>query len=402
MKPYLLLFLLACLNSTSFAQFKNDEVLYKTIYPEHLCNALRSNPGYLLLDVRSPGEYNDTSQNYSLNIGHLRHAMNIDIRQAGERLDEIAAYKNKPVFVYCSHSQRSRRVSRMLADSGFTNIYNINGGMTAIQLLNEDSCTSRLIESGLSYNIISPEALCRKINGGNLLLLDVRPDSVWEQRSMDQRQNSIGFLEGTIHIALSDLGDHISRLDKSKNIVITDISGYESARAATLLGQNGFKNVSVLVEGMYRWLSHDHRTLECRDIYQPVVDFSIINTFDLAELDSAKDFFFLDIRTNEEFANRHKEEFRNIGQLKNAVHIPSAELVSRWKEIEMQKNKPVIVYAFSGNPEAFTSARILTENGFKDVRVLAGGIFNIRWTAANVRGMQHLNNRVVNVPEGNK
>ncbi|HEU4633281.1 MAG TPA: rhodanese-like domain-containing protein, partial [Flavisolibacter sp.] len=113
-------------------QYKADNVLYKTVFPQNLCFELKQQKDYLLLDVRSPGEYSDTSSSASLNIGHFTNAINIDIRQIDKRLNEIAAYKDKPVFVYCSHSQRSRRVSKMLADSGFTHVSNINGGMTAI------------------------------------------------------------------------------------------------------------------------------------------------------------------------------------------------------------------------------------------------------------------------------
>jgi rhodanese-related sulfurtransferase len=116
---------------TAKAQYKNDNVLYKTVDWTNLCNTLQNNKGYLLLDVRSAGEYADTSSYVQLNIGHLKGALNINVRELGKRLAEIDSYKNKPVFVYCSHSQRSRRAGKLLSDSGFTNVFNINAGMTA-------------------------------------------------------------------------------------------------------------------------------------------------------------------------------------------------------------------------------------------------------------------------------
>src|SRR5258706_14765695 len=108
------------------SQFKNDNVLYKTVDPADLCATLEKNKGYILLDVRSPAEYADTSTFASYNLGHLKGARNIDVGQLGKRLSEIQEYKDQPVFVYCSHSQRSRRAGKMLADSGFTQIFNIN------------------------------------------------------------------------------------------------------------------------------------------------------------------------------------------------------------------------------------------------------------------------------------
>jgi rhodanese-related sulfurtransferase len=80
--------------------------------------------------VRTPGEFRDTSASASLNIGRLKGAVNIDVNEVKNRLDEIRAYKNKPVFVICSHSQRSRVCSKLLADSGFTHVINVNGAMT--------------------------------------------------------------------------------------------------------------------------------------------------------------------------------------------------------------------------------------------------------------------------------
>ena len=41
---------------TGYSQFKNDNVKYQTIFMEDLCESLKTNPDYVLLDVRSKGE----------------------------------------------------------------------------------------------------------------------------------------------------------------------------------------------------------------------------------------------------------------------------------------------------------------------------------------------------------
>src|SRR5690349_3708845 len=114
----LLLFFVAL--TTAFGQFKNDK-LFRTVYPEDLCEELRKHPDALLLDVRSEGEFSDTSKWTGLNIGHLKGAKNINVRTIENRLSEIKEYKNLPIYIYCSHSQRSRVSSKLLIDSGFTN-----------------------------------------------------------------------------------------------------------------------------------------------------------------------------------------------------------------------------------------------------------------------------------------
>ena len=88
--------------------------------------------------------------------------------------------------------------------------------------------------------------------------------------------------------------------------------------------------------------------------------------------------------------------------MKNAVNIPYTELASRDNEIQSYRNKPVYVYAFSGSPEAYMAANTLVQKGFTNIKLLAGGLFNIRWTAANVVNMNHLDDLVTDVPSENK
>jgi len=393
---------------TSMAQYKNDNVLYKTVFPQELCRELEKNPGYILLDVRSAGEYSDTSSSTGLNIGHLKPAINIDIRQMGKRINEIASYKDKPVFVYCSHSQRSRRVSKMLADSGFTHINNINGGMTAIHLLDEikKGCLTSMIGTSNNYAIVSPTDLCKKLLSGNhnVYLLDVRNDSAWNHIATNPKINAYGYLKGTQHIALENLDSKLSVLPQNKEIIITDLFGGDAAIAARKLKEKGFKNVSILIEGIDRWLYSDQSQLTCgANLYVPAVSYDILSSADYQKFASAtKTYLILDVRSPEEFANKHTDSYRNIGHLKNAVHIPSIDVNNRIGEIEKYKTLPIIVYAFSGTPEAYAAANTLVQNGFKNVKVLGGGIFNIRWSASNVQGLSSLHDMVEDVPEENK
>src|SRR5258705_5149945 len=164
------------------AQFKADNVRYNTVFPEDLCKTLMANKGYLLLDVRSPGEYDDTSSANGLNIGHLKNAMNINITLLPQRWKEIASYKDQPVFIYCSHSQRSRRASRLLADSGFTQIYNINGGLTNFynQALTSNPCAGYEIVTTVPYKIVSPKQLAENTKKGtSYYMIDLRKDSIF-------------------------------------------------------------------------------------------------------------------------------------------------------------------------------------------------------------------------------
>jgi rhodanese-related sulfurtransferase len=385
------------------AQYKDDNVLYKTVDPADLCAALDANKGYLLLDVRSKAEHDDTSSNSSLNIGHFKGAHNITINELGSRLKEISDYKNKPVFVYCSHSQRSRRASKMLADSGFTKVFNVNGGMTAFHYMSvkNDGCLNSLYETSNNYRIISFDEICERKKKGDPLVIDVRSDSAWKHISRDPKINAMGFIKGSVNIPLTSFQDNTAQLpSKDKEIIIADLFGGDAARVAKSLTENGYKNVSVLIEGVDRIIVSDHKTLKCPEMFQSNLPYKTFNALEFGRyMQSKPTAVLIDLRTKEEFNNSFKDSWRNIGHLKNAINIPFDELASSLSALD--KNKEIIVYAFSNNQEIYKAANLLTENGFTNIRVLTNGIFNVRWSAANVKGQAYLKEFVVDVPDIN-
>ncbi len=389
----------------SRAQYQYDNVTYQAVDVSELCRALTQNQDHLFLDVRSKGEHDDTSFSASLNIGRLKGAKNISVQELGSRISELKDYRDQPIFVYCSHSQRSRRASRMLADSGFTKVFNINGGMTALHASGE-GCIQQLMESNKLYSVISAARLCEMKSAGkdDIFLLDVRSDSAWAQVSRFEKENGIGSLKGSVHIARKDIALNLAQIPRDKKIVILDIGGAEPAFAAILLKKLGYDNVSVLLEGVDRFLLTDEKELPCKkEMYQSKAAYGLMNAFEFGRyIKDKNDYLLLDVRSAEEFNNKHKDDFRNIGRISNAINIPSTEIGQRVNELAAYKNKPVIVYGFSGGPEAFVAAKNLTDAGYTNVTVLMGGIFSIRWTAANRKDQAHLASLVTDVPDSNK
>lgn len=391
--------------SSSKAQYRNDNVAFKTIFPADLCSELEKHPGYLLLDVRSEGEFRDTSSSNALNIGHLNGAVNMDIRQLSSRLQEIAAYRQKPVFVYCSHSQRSRRVSKMLADSGFTQVNNINGGLTGIYQLDamQRSCLEAMLRSTNGYTVLSPADVCKKLSGGDAYLLDVRADSVWNHTGANAKLNALGYLKGAHHISMSSLASRIGEVPRDREIIVTDLFGGEAASAAGLLKKNGYTKVYTLLEGIDRWNNSDKLNNQCNALYVSPVKFNIVNAIALSRYGSAaRNMIWLDVRPVEEFSNKSQQVFRNIGHVQNAVNIPAAQLADRLEEMKASSMRNIIVYDFSGGTDAYAAAKTLADHGFTNVSVLAGGLFNLRWTASNIKDMSFMHGWVVDVPDENK
>ena len=388
------------------AQYKNDNVKYQTVFLEDLCTALKNNPEYLLLDVRSEGEYHDTSSFANYNIGHLKNAINININDLDKKIGEIKNATDKPVFVYCSHSQRSRRASALLADSGFTKVYNINGGLSVFNLMRETgiTCADEFYESGNKFKFLSPVdliALLRKDK--NILLIDIRKDSVFHGITWDEKLNASGKLNGAVNIPYNELKNSLQKIPKGKKIILVDESGTESPKAADFLSNNGYENIFVLYNGMDSWNSTPLSELSYKNTFwKSPANYKMITAddFDLM-VQKTKNVVIVDTRSADEFNNKAKDSWRNRGNIKNAISIPFSEFESKWKELKDQKDKPVIIYNFSSQPESFKAARILSDNGFSKVYVLVGGIWNLRWRAANIKGKTHLDNWVENIPEEN-
>ena len=83
---------------------------------------LMNQPGSLVLDVREDAEYA---------AGHLPRARHIPLGQLSGRIDEIAKFKEKPVIVTCRSGARSGSACRALRKAGFTQVFNLKGGIGA-------------------------------------------------------------------------------------------------------------------------------------------------------------------------------------------------------------------------------------------------------------------------------
>jgi rhodanese-related sulfurtransferase len=280
--------------------------------------------------------------------------------------------------------------------------------MTALYLLNpvQRACFEAMVKTSNAYSLLAAPELCRKLAAkfSSVYVLDVRPDSAWNHIATNPKWNAYGFLKGTKHIALTDLKNRLSDIPKNKEIVITDLTGNDAATAAQTLKQNGFEKVAILIEGMDRWISSDKNDWGCtKDLYESPVKYTILSPGEFSRFYPAnQDAVLLDVRAEEEFKGIHKDAFRNIGHLKNAQNIPASDLDKQLAALESFKSKPIVIYSFSSGPEMYATANQLSQKGFSKVYVLAGGLFNLRWTASNLPGLAFMHDWVEAVPEENK
>ncbi len=76
----------------------------------------------VVLDVREHHEYAS---------GHLLQAKHIPSGKVNARIGEIEAWKDKPLLVYCRSGARSFSVCMLLSKQGFSQVYNLKGGIMA-------------------------------------------------------------------------------------------------------------------------------------------------------------------------------------------------------------------------------------------------------------------------------
>lgn len=81
----------------------------------------------------------------------------------------------------------------------------------------------------------------------------------------------------------------------------------------------------------------------------------------------------LDVRTKEEFAGTANPDF---GTLKNAINIPIQELPNRLQELEKYKGREILVFC-SHSHRSPRASHLLTQNGFKQVVNMSGGMSQV-------------------------
>lgn len=94
------------------------------IEPEEFKAILESNdPDIVILDARS---------NYEHEVGRFKNAMTLDIdnfRELPEKIKELEGLKNKKIYTYCTGGIKCEKVSRLMLEEGFNEVYQLHGGI---------------------------------------------------------------------------------------------------------------------------------------------------------------------------------------------------------------------------------------------------------------------------------
>lgn len=81
-----------------------------------------TSPKVIVLDVRTPAEFAE---------GHLAGAVNIDRNDSAFERSVLALSRKIPIVIYCASGRRSSQALDLLTKHGYTNVYNVVGGIAA-------------------------------------------------------------------------------------------------------------------------------------------------------------------------------------------------------------------------------------------------------------------------------
>lgn len=103
--------LLAGCSSSNEATKKVDPVEFSEVIAQ---------PGVIILDVRTPEEFN---------AGHIANAININVADSNFSSEVSKLDKNATIAVYCRSANRSAVATNEMAELGFTDMYDMQGGI---------------------------------------------------------------------------------------------------------------------------------------------------------------------------------------------------------------------------------------------------------------------------------
>lgn len=78
---------------------------------------------YIILDVRSKREFNET---------HLNGAINIPLPDIKRNIEKNIKQKQRKILVCCEYGVRSKQAAEILEKLGYTQVYNLKGGLENI------------------------------------------------------------------------------------------------------------------------------------------------------------------------------------------------------------------------------------------------------------------------------
>lgn len=204
-----------------------------SITPAEVYEIITNDEDYIILDVRTQDEYNE---------GHLDKALLIPVDDLEKVVDKLP--KEKPIIVYCRSGVRSRKAAEILVENGFSEVYDM-GGILDWQKEGFPVIVEEGAVSAIEF-ITVDEAYEVFLNNENYLFIDVRTESEYKS----------SHIEDAINIPVSEIKERLDEIPKDRSVIVycNGSSCNRSGQAASILKENGYKEVFDLIGGgIFEW-----------------------------------------------------------------------------------------------------------------------------------------------------
>jgi rhodanese-related sulfurtransferase len=379
------------------ASAQNAPNSYKEISLPQLMEILKQgDKNAVVVDVRTPGEYYDTlSSAKHLNIGRIKGAVNLDLQSLQknpENIKQLDEYKDKNLYVICSHSYRSRTVSNLLLKNGFSHVNNVQGGMSEWFRLYEDLKPYRasMYESHISYQNLSPAQLYAQLGKQSetvFIGFTRTPRNSFDSMSATFYKYFPDFKNAT-YFGMEDSAKvlEFAKSVNGKPIVTFNLIGFGAAENAEWLTKNNIPNVTYLVSnlyGFYEYVMNKNEKENLAKVFKVKSPIRFITSQNLCGyLDSKKDVKIIDIRHDTLFNKLTDGTKHNYKHLKGSLSFPSEQGASAFEQ-KFPDKKPVYVVVAQGGVVGIEMAEELVRKGYK-IEWLMGGLQRWEWYVNNV------------------
>lgn len=215
--------------ATAFSAEKPAEPFIVVTSEETKAMIDKQDPGLVLIDARSPGEYQEV---------HIKGAVNIPWAMLEKNPSVLNVAKESKLVFYCNGYKcgKSPKAARLAAQLGYRNLYVLSEGMPAWE------------EKGLAIHA-GPDYEKRietfRISANDLeSLLKSKPQSVILIDVRDPEEFAKEHIAGAINIPAASFAALSSGLEKEKRVIVYCNSGGRSYNAYRKLQKMDFRNIS--------------------------------------------------------------------------------------------------------------------------------------------------------------
>lgn len=348
-----------------------------TVSCQELTKLMASDGLFAVFDVRERGEYNDCQ---------IPNTTSLPRSQIEFRVIDLAPNRTIPIVVYDEGGKRAELAGETLAQLGYEQVSILDGGLTAWRNEGQETVSGVNVPSKAfgekvhhdrDVPDLSPEELKKLIEGNaDLTILDVRTPEEYGRFC----------IPGGLSVPGGDLILWAEELRRKPTVIVNCAGRTRSIIGTAALRRLGLTNVRALRNGTMGWVlagfeletkparrgpsaNSDNRAQVLATALSIAAEENLAwaTVEDLARLigDSHHGVtYVIDVRSEEEYA---------AGHIAGSINVPGGQAVQRADDFVPVRNAE-IVFISNQSARAVMTAYWYGQMGFKQVRVLQGGL----------------------------